>query len=362
MKNKISEILTVVLFCGFLGIMLLCYLLMPKKDFSETEKRHLAEPPKVTWSRVSSGQWGDDAETYMADHIPGRNFFVGLNAYFELFTGRQAGKDIWVSGDRLVEAPVSLNEDIIRKNTSAINSLAAKLQQPVNLMIVPSAGWALGMEEYQDAAIIDAIYALVGEPVHTLDMVSLFANRPDLYFKTDHHWNSAGAYAAYEACMAALGRDSVGAENFTKENYGLFQGSTYSRSALWLTPGEELELWTSNTPLTVTNGESQEVHQGVFYWERLDEADKYTVFLDGNHSIVRIQNPNAEGKLLVIRDSYSNSLGCFLAESYGEVVLLDLRYYKQAVSTLVAQEGFDDILVCYSIGNFLTDTNLILLR
>ena len=86
------------------------------------------------------------------------------------------------------------------------------------------------------------------------------------------------------------------------------------------------------------------------------------VFLDGNHSIVRIQNPDQQGRLLVIRDSYSNCLGGFLAESYGEVVLVDLRYYRQSVSELVQQEGFDDILVCYSCANFLTDTNLMLLR
>ena len=45
-----------------------------------------------------------------------------------------------------------------------------------------------------------------------------------------------------------------------------------------------------------------------------------------------------------------------------EVVLVDLRYYRQAVSELAAQEQFDDILVCYSCANFLTDTNLMLLR
>ena len=86
------------------------------------------------------------------------------------------------------------------------------------------------------------------------------------------------------------------------------------------------------------------------------------MFLDGNHSVVRVKNPEKQGKLLVIRDSYSNCLGGFLAESYGEVVLVDLRYYRQAVSELVNQEGFDDILVCYSCANFLTDTNLMLLR
>ena len=50
-------------------------------------------------------------------------------------------------------------------------------------------------------------------------------------------------------------------------------------------------------------------------------------------------------------------LGGFLAESYGEVVLVDLRYWKTPVSELVA-EGFDDVLVCYSLYNFLTDVNI----
>ena len=60
----------------------------------------------------------------------------------------------------------------------------------------------------------------------------------------------------------------------------------------------------------------------------------------------------------MIRDSFSNCLGGFLAESYGEVVLVDLRYYRRPVSELVREEQFDNILVCYNCLNFLTDTNL----
>jgi len=80
--------------------------------------------------------------------------------------------------------------------------------------------------------------------------------------------------------------------------------------------------------------------------------------------MVRIDNPQKQGsgKLLVIRDSYANCLGGFLAESYETVVMVDLRYYKKPVSELLAAEDFTDVLVCYSIGNFLTDTNLIWLR
>lgn len=362
MKTKKSELLAIILFCGFVFGMMLCYILLPKSEFSEAEKRYLAETPALSWESVSSGDWGDEAETYMADHIPGRNFFVGLNAYYDLLTGRQLSKDIWVTDDRLVEAPVDEDAAAIRKNMSTINAFADTIGQTVDITIVPSAGWAAGLDGYEDSAIIDEIYASAGERLNTIDLVSVLDGKPELFFKTDHHWNSDGAYAAYTALMNDLGRAYMPSEDFDKAVYAQFQGSTYSRSALWLTHAEDLELWFGSDNLTVTNGESEATHDGVFYWEQLEEADKYTVFLDGNHSIVRIQNPSAEGKLLVIRDSYSNSLGCFLAESYGEVVLIDLRYYKQPVSELVAQEGFDDILVCYSIGNFLTDANIIWLR
>lgn len=359
---KKSDLLTVLLFCGFLAVMTLCFLLLPKSHFSENEKRYLAEAPALTWDVVSSGEWGEETETYLADHLPGRDFFVGLNAYFDLFTGRQVSKDIRLRNGKLMEAPVEPDDAAIQKNMTAINAFAETLGRRVDLMIVPSAGWAAGVEGYPDRAVIDAIYAASGGLVEAIPVDTALEGRPELYYNTDHHWNSEGAYTAYRTYREALGKDFKSADSFEKKVCASFQGSTYSRSALWLTPGEDLELWLGSDGLTVVNGESEEVHQGVFYWERLEQADKYTVFLDGNHSIVRVHNPEGTGRLLVIRDSYSNSLGCFLAESYEEVVLIDLRYYRQPVSQLAAQETFDDILVCYSIGNFLTDTNLVLLR
>ena len=362
MKPTKSELLTIGLFCGFLFIMTALYLFLPKTDFSETEKRYLADSPALSWDSVASGEWGSEAETYMADHIPGRNFFVGLNAYFDLLTGRQAGKDIRIHGDRLIEAPVAQDSDAIQRNMASINSFAQNIDQTVDLMIVPSAGWACGLDGYSDEAMIADIYAAAEQKIRTVNVTDVFGGHSDLYFKTDHHWNSTGAHAAYRAYMTLLDREYMESEDFEKAVFGSFQGSTYSRSALWLTPAENLELWYGSENLTVINAETEGSHEGVFYWERLEEADKYTVFLDGNHSLVRIQNPEKEGKLLVIRDSYSNSLGCFLAESYGEVVLVDLRYYKQPISQLATQEAFDNILVCYSIGNFLTDTNIIWLR
>lgn len=350
-----------ILFCGFLTIMAAGYLL-PKSDFSEMEKRYLAEAPDFCWKTVFSGQWGREVEDYLTDHVPGRNLFVGINAYIELLSGRQGLKDVWLVDGKLMEAPVALDEKVISRNMNAINSFADTLDQNVHLMVVPSAGWAAGVEGYTDEETLDAIYAAAGKHVTAVPVEEIYRGKPELYYNTDHHWTSQGAYNGYAAFVSAAGREARAEDDFQITLADDFQGSTYSRSALWLTPSETIELWKGSDHLTVTNGETEGVHRGIFYLNRLEEADKYTVFLDGNHSIVRVLNPEKQGKLLVIRDSYSNCLGGFLAESYGEVVLVDLRYYRQAVSELAAQEQFDDILVCYSCANFLTDTNLMLLR
>lgn len=365
MKPKAFQWVLTLFFCVFLGGMVLLYLFSPKERFSQLEKRYLAESPKLSWDTIQSGQFSADAEDYMADHIPFRDLLVGLNAYFKLFTGQQAAEEIQVApGGVLLEKSAPWDPRAVQANMDAINAFAAATNAQVDLMIVPSAGWA--MADYDDEARIRDIYALAGENVTPVDVLTALSAHRDapLYYRTDHHWTSLGAHTAYAAYMETKDRAYRAKEEFTVETVPGFYGSTYSRSALWLTPADTIELWTGTPDLQVTSKESDEFHTGIFYRERLEEADKYTVFLDGNHSLVTIHNPHAagKGKLLVIRDSYSNCLGGFLAESYETVVLADLRYYKQPVSQLLAQEGFDHVLVCYSLGNFLTDKNIIWLR
>ena len=324
--------------------------------------------PSFSWTALADGSLGADIDSWMADFIPGRDFFVGVNGYYERATLRQPSEDIYMAeGDRLVEKPNVWAAERVEINSNAIEYLASTVQIPVDLMIVPSAGWAakdsiIGIgDEYQDEAFISDIYSRFSA-ARSFDVAGLFAKQDDpasLYYRTDHHWTSRGAYLTANAYAQSKGMGYPEESEFSVKTVDGFYGTTYSRSALWLTPGESIELWDGPADLTVSNAETDGTHAGVFYEERLREQDKYTVYLDGNHSLVRIENPDAEGKLLVIRDSYSNCLGGFLAESYGTVILVDLRYYNDSVQELCAQEGFDQILVCYSLYNYLTDTNIV---
>ena len=374
MKKKFSDILTICLFFGFLFVVAGLYLALPAETFSEKEKRVLAEAPVLDFEALTSGEWGSAVETYLADHVPGRDFFVGVNAYYDLYSGRQVTKDVYVAeGDRLVQAPYEKDEERIAKNMRIINGFAEKTGKNVDLMIVPSAGYILedsilGIHDpYEDDEIIKAIYAKAGANVKGVDVISSMTGVKDpsaLYYRTDHHWTAYGAYTAYRTYMDLKEKTYPAPNDFHKETYGGFYGSTHSSAGLWQIPSETVELWKTNTKFTVTNSDTQQPHDGLFYEERLEELDKYTVYLDGNHGLVTIHNPDGEGKghLLVIRDSYANCLGTFLANSYETVTLVDLRYYKREVSKLPGFEEFTDILVCYSIGNFLTDVNIGWLR
>ena len=370
MKTKKSDKLICLGFCLFFGSMLALFLLLPEKRFSANEKRYLAPLPTLRLSEVLSGRFGQEAETYAADHLPGRDFFVGLNARYDLLSGRQVTKEIYVGkSGRLYEAPAPSDEEVIEKNMAAINDFAGKAACPVDLMLVPSAGYLLEedlpclTDPYRDEEILNAAYALAASNLSPVDLLPAFASAADkgaLFYRTDHHWTSEGAYLAYATYLNALGRSPAERKDFTRREMEGFLGSTYSRAALWDTEPESLSLWDSGERFLVENGESKQLHEGLFYEEHLSENDKYPVYLDGNHSLVRIRRAEStgQGKILVIRDSFAHCFGCFLAESYDEVVLVDLRYYRSPVSQLL-EEGFDRVLILYSIGNFMTDANIV---
>lgn len=101
----------------------------------------------------------------------------------------------------------------------------------------------------------------------------------------------------------------------------------------------------------------------MFFYDHIDEDDKYPVFLDGNHALTEITNSNAEGGTLVmIKDSFGHCLAPFLAENYSKIIMVDMRYYKNSVSDIIKAENPEQVLVMYGIDNIATDTDIVWLK
>ena len=114
----------------------------------------------------------------------------------------------------------------------------------------------------------------------------------------------------------------------------------------------------------ITEDTSTTKSSSMFYKKHLTEDDKYPVFLDGNHALTRIKNSNApqDKKLLVIKDSYAHCMVPFLTDNYGEILMVDLRYYKDKVSDFIKNEGFNEALILYGLDNLAADTNVAFLE
>ena len=378
MKNKIFRFMPAMVFILFTFAACVMFFVMPKNDFSAMEKRYLAETPQFGIDNLLSGELvkeidGDSEKGtsgYVADHFPLRSFFVAVNSYFNLCTGNTANSDYYFCKDGFI---VTKPYDTPRLDTNirVLNDFSEKIN--LTVAVVPSAGYIMedklpfNHTSYSDSFVFAQFKDKLSKNIRYCDlekaMQEYYAEGTSPYYKTDHHWTTSGAFSAYNALGESLGYTPLDESDFDKVSYGGFYGTTYSSSGYFLSEADTLEVWESkkskNITVEIFEGSGSEKYGSLYFEEHLQEPDMYPVFLDGNHALVKISNPDAEGgKLLVIKDSYAHALVPFLSENYSEIVMVDMRYYKESLSELCVSEGIDDALVLYSISNFCTDTGV----
>lgn len=376
MTTRYSRFLSA-LFCLFLGGLLAWHLLLPDRERSDVENRTLAQFPEFSWEDLKDGGFTKGVEEYFADQFPLRDQWTGLKARAEQVLGKREFNGVYLCGDALIAKVEPPKDGLEEKNLSYVSRLAERTELPVYLGLIPSAAeiWRdrlpRGAESWDQAAFIARAAELEGvEPIDFLTALRDHAGErtwEGIFYRMDHHWTTLGAYYGYAALMEALGRggevpepETVRARDLPVSNG--FQGTLYSQSGIhWLEP-DSIEFWVEESGLTVTSwrdGTPKEA--GLYDWDYLGKKDKYSAFLGGNQPLCVVKNPEGEGKLLVIRDSYADSLAPFLALRFEEVHLLDPRYYRYSAAKYAEDKGLDAIAVVYSVPNFITDRNLVLL-
>lgn len=358
------------LFCAFLFGGLTLHLLLPDRARSETENRTLQQRPALTAAAVADGTFMEDAEDYIADQFPGRDGWTGLKARVEQLLGKTEFRGVYLCGDTLINRGDDPGRQA-EKNLDYVSALAERAGVPVYLGLIPTASEVWGDKLPPGAArpdqsgFIAAALEQTGLPgVDFLAAMTAHAGEP-VYYRTDHHWTSLGAYYGYAALCDAMGVMPVSLDSFTPETVAEdFNGTLYSTSGVhWLTP-DTMEFYVPEEGLTVTSWRNGAPETAALYDRSyLDKKDKYSAFLGGNQPLCVIENPNAatDRKLLLVRDSYADSMAPFLSQTFAEVHLLDLRYYRLPVAQYAAEHAIDDIVVMYSVQNFTTDNNLLFL-
>jgi len=365
--SKKYAVFITALFCVFIFGFGAALLISPDRDFSEQENRYLAKFEAPTLSTLKSGEFMKDFEQYVIDQFPLRDDWIQMKAWCERLVGKQENNGVYLGtdGQTLFAQYTKPDQEDLSKRVSYVNQLGANVDVPVYFALIPDKSyvWAHRLPNraplVDDGSTIQDAMELTGEDVTYIDLREQLTG-DDVFYRTDHHWSLFGAFQGYEALTQALGVDTVTPEGEPTQVSDSFYGTTYSSSgAGWVKP-DEMYTWVSEEGITVTAYPKGEPEPGVLYDKNfLEKKDKYAMYLGGNKPLAVLENPQAEGgKLLVLRDSYSDSLAPFLAQSYQEVHLFDVRYNLTSVKEYVEEHDIDQVLVLYSVSNFSTEPNL----
>ena len=330
MKNKDNFL---ILLSSLLTLSLgLFTLSAPYKSFSQKENRPLAGAPAVSLEGIVNGEYFEELSLFLKDQLALRDTWVSLHALCELgLLKLETNGVIYASGGRLITRPSKINVERLRSNAERITSLSggkALLYVPPRSIdafrdLLPSA--------YDYESEFESFGALEGETLLMLEEFLSLRSRAN-YYRTDHHWTTDGAYFAYTQICDRFSIDAAPKEYFSIEEVtDSFRGTSFSRSGLpmFAISPESIYLYRykNDSLASVINRETNEQQSGFYDLDALSTLDGYRVFLGGNYShlSIRLNDGVSRPKLLLIKDSFANSLIPFLALHY-DLEVIDPRY------------------------------------
>lgn len=371
-----AEVLTVTLITAFILCFSVWCLVAPKQTFSENENRALASWPVYSFTALKDGSYMSGVQTYLSDHFPLRDPFMTLKTKYEMLTGREEINDIYLAKDGYyIEAYKTPKQQkkIITQFQKLQDAITTDAKQNVRVMLVPTAistynaklpGSAPDRGVLRQIDTMNEIYAALPnmQKVDAWSALQAAAAQEasDLYYHTDHHWTTHGAYVGYQAYCGAAGLSPIPEADFQKTCVTTdFHGTIFSKLHDSTVPGDAITLYENPANrLTVSYPDTGEVTDTLYNRDYLAQKDKYSMFLNNLHPLVEITNAKADSdrQLVLIKDSYANSMVPFLVNHYQKIYVFDTRYYRFGPSSFINEHPeVTDVLLLYNMNTIDTD-------
>ena len=361
MRNKIITSV----FCLLLAVGVLSGFLVPDKYYSESEKRTLTQKNAISVSDFLSGKMGTEIEKYLADQFPLRDGWITIKTLTERLSGKTEISDVYFGKDGyLIDAFTGYNQKQFVANIEALAKLSAAMKSagiPMQVMLVPTAAQILSDKLPAYAPNLDQKALLDYAKAQGLNTVNVFDTLSEhkdeyIYYKTDHHFTSLGAYYCYAAWMQAQGKTAQSLSAWQSQSLcDNFRGTTYNKVNDPFAPYDTITAYYKTLTHTVSYNGGNYVTGSIYERKYLSGKNQYAAFLNSNQSTTVVSG-SGEGRLLILKDSYANCFSQFVVDDYAETHLIDLRFFKSSVSDYIKENGITQVLVLYNIPNFAQDT------
>lgn len=364
--KRLPGVIFMVLLLGLAGKEALSH----QRTYSPVEKRELQTRPEISITKVLDGRFQKKYESYLRDQFPGRDHWVSFQTDMELFMGKNEIHNVYIGKNHYLLEHYTEKEfdpQQISKNLQALEKFVGKAKQnaDVHVMMVPTKSWVLREKlpafapHYKEQKFYDALQQKLGKEdvLISVETVLDAHKEEEIYYRTDHHWTTLGAWYAYEQYTKAVGGDLQRAQG--KKKFRCiskdFYGTTYAKIN-YARQADKIEIYEPADKLRVVYNMGEKKTKTLYDVSFLKTADQYSVFTGGNQAVLEITGGIKNGKtLLLIKDSFANSILPFLAEDYEKLVVVDLRQLNVSGNRLLEMFSPTDILILYNSAQFAQD-------
>ena len=364
--KRLPGVIFMVLLLGLAGKEALSH----QRTYSPVEKRELQTRPEISITKVLDGRFQRKYESSLRDQFPGRDHWVSFQTDMELFMGKNEIHNVYIGKNHYLLEHYTEKEfdpQQISKNLQALEKFVGKAKQnaDVHVMMVPTKSWVLREKlpafapHYKEQKFYDALQQKLEKEdvLISVEPVLDAHKEEEIYYRTDHHWTTLGAWYAYEQYTKAVGGDLQRAQG--KKKFRCiskdFYGTTYAKIN-YARQADKIEIYEPADKLRVVYNMGEKKTKTLYDVSFLKTADQYSVFTGGNQAVLEITGGIKNGKtLLLIKDSFANSILPFLAEDYEKLVVVDLRQLNVSGDRLLEMFSPTDILILYNSAQFAQD-------
>ena len=364
--KRLPGVIFMVLLLGLAGKEALSH----QRTYSPVEKRELQTRPEISITKVLDGRFQKKYESYLRDQFPGRDHWVSFQTDMELFMGKNEIHNVYIGKNHYLLEHYTEKEfdpQQISKNLQALEKFVGKAKQnaDVHVMMVPTKSWILREKlpafapHYKEQKFYDALQQKLEKEdvLISVEPVLDAHKEEEIYYRTDHHWTTLGAWYAYEQYTKAVGGDLQRAQG--KKKFRCiskdFYGTTYAKIN-YARQADKIEIYEPADKQRVVYNMGEKKTKTLYDVSFLKTADQYSVFTGGNQAVLEITGGIKNGKtLLLIKDSFANNILPFLAEDYEKLVVVDLRQLNVSGDRLLEMFSPTDILILYNSAQFAQD-------
>lgn len=355
-------------------------MLHPAKLYSSYENRKLQQKPELSVQAVRTGSYMREYEDYVSDQILGRNSYIAIKSATDKALGKKEINGVYLATDgTLIEKHTEeFSAQNIEKTLEGLQKLERLLQgksRSLQVLLAPTADnvYTAKLPAYAEVFPEEVLWRrfrdACGKNTAFLDVFSPLRSHAEeyIYYGTDHHWTTLGAYYAYQTW--AMENKVTAVSYNTDEVSESFHGTLHSKTNLPGLPFDTIEAYAYEGTREVYYDLSEAPKYSLYAEKYLSGKNQYGYFLDDNHMLIEIRNTSYEKEppdkqrknkgtsLFIIKDSFANCMVPYLSEHYETIYILDLRYYKgklsQLLDTYVTKDT--DVLILYNMSHFVTE-------